>query len=496
MSKFEIPEAETKLRPKERDLQLERGVFKRIEARSYDEITFDLTGDRNTAGGQLSEISDEILEKRASELFKKFQEMQRGKPKIEGSPEYVPFDAEAEMKKIIHDRHGKDSPQETRRRIAAVREKLAKQQLGIAETIQNLELAVMINPQMDLYSYVREAAPVYSFSKEQLKNFYDGIKEFGKRRKAVEKYRAGQPNDEGLYENLFGKKPKGKVEVIDGMITLHVKCFDEEDYNFAYSVGIEKPDSAELDDEIAKSSAGALLSRSKISGLKNIISIGKGNSRVMRHEEQHAFNKLFEAKGRIEPVEAAVDRSLLTLKSKDYDYKEEEAKERVIYAVARHLRKLIVNESVREEILSFYREGVSSKSLFDRLSSYEFIKDYEKIYGPLEEEVRISIEDSVSEVSYKENVARNEKYLGEDEQGYIVDYQRLSIPEEEIKPYVDIVFGEELVKDLRKWIDAVIQLEKMGYSRDDVLALLYQEPIDKWAALARRLASVERPVHY
>ena len=102
----------------------------------------------------------------------------------------------------------------------------------------------------------------------------------------------------------------------------------------------------------------------------------------------------------------------------------------------------------------------------------------------------------MSEVSYKENVARNEKYLGEDEQGYIVDYQRLSIPEEEIKPYVDIVFGEELVKDLRKWIDAVIQLEKMGYSRDDVLALLYQEPIDKWAALARRLASVERPVHY
>ena len=490
MNKFETLDTDVPPHAKEKELQLEKGVFKRIEARSYDDITFDLTGNRDITNEQLPEVSDEILEKRSKELFKKFQEMQKGKPDMGKPLDYIPFDAEAEMKKIICGRHAKDNPQETRKKIAEVREKLAKQQIGIAETIQNLGLAVRLNPKMDLYGYVQEVAPLYAFNKAQLKNFYDGIKEFSERRKAVGKYRLEHPDDEGLYENLFGRKPKGKVEVIDGIMTLHIKCSDEEDYNFAYSVGIEKSESIELDDKKLESNIGALLSRSEIFGLKNIVSIGRGDNKVMRHEEQHDFNKLFEARGEIESVESTVDKSLSTLKSKDYE--EGEAKEKVIYAVTRYLKKLVFDGSVREEILSFYREGVSSGSLLNRLSSYEFIKDYEESHGLLEEEVRISIEDHVREVSYKESVAKDESYLGKNEQGYVIDYKKLSISENEIRPYVDKVFGEELINDLRKWISAIAQLEKMGYSRDDTLALLYQEPVDKWPALVRRLIKVKK----
>lgn len=151
----------------------------------------------------------------------------------------------------------------------------------------------------------------------------------------IKKYRDSYPLDEDLFEICFGQKPKGKIEIIAGDITLHVRCYNIDDYILAYSYGRVHGETGKLSNEkidwYKKTAAAALYNVAikelsdgcitienvqrnlEVSRPKKAETTGETESRKIEyserariHEEQHQLNRLFI------PKENGADAEILT----------------------------------------------------------------------------------------------------------------------------------------------------------------------------------------
>lgn len=227
-------------------------------------------------------------------------------------PAYEEFDALEEMNKLSEESRVKTdvSPQERRTRLRAelqrLKETLARQEVGVGETVRDLERAIRTNPDatdLELFRRVAEVAPKYRFSNAELEGFWDAIVAYRVKHRNVEMCRNQFPNDAGLFEASFGRKPRGKVEVTKGPMLLYFHCHDDEDYVWANAIGRTGGDETKLTEEMRKhalASGGSALRSVKMESLAGTVAIERSSAVARGHREFIEDKTAMLAEGEVE----------------------------------------------------------------------------------------------------------------------------------------------------------------------------------------------------
>ena len=190
---------------------------------------------------------------------------------------YVPFDPHSAL------REAKALPKDERKEAyEIIRHATALQQQGIALILSDLRLAVTDPHDLDgtfpssdeLLALVGEQAPHYRLSSEQLNLIRKGILTFMDRLKAIEDNKE-EPAEE-IFERAFGRKPQGRVLLSSTPLSLHLDCFDHEDYLIADTyakTGGDKRKITNADRMLSKLSLGQSLSVTKDKELEDILCV-------------------------------------------------------------------------------------------------------------------------------------------------------------------------------------------------------------------------------
>jgi len=212
---------------------------------------------------------------------------------------YTPFDPKIELKNIrrlpLEELEDPERTGEVRRKIRAeqlvkFKENLIHQKEGIARAVDDLRNAVESTPDATteiLLSRVKALAPEYRFTRDQISLFKYAIEQYQEKHTAVEKYRAMYPNDTNLFEACFGKKPKGKIEIVKGPMTLFFRCFDRDDYAFVNSFYKHRGDETKIvPEDIARAndSGGVAISSVKIEDLAGAVTAENVGNNSPRYE--------------------------------------------------------------------------------------------------------------------------------------------------------------------------------------------------------------------
>ncbi len=199
------------------------------------------------------------------------------------------------------------------------------------------------------------------------------------------------------------------------------------------------------------------------------------SDRVRLHEEQHQWNALFK------PVEVARNMRGIIQYAIEHGTSVQEARTNVLHALVHQQRRVIgVDSAARDEILSFYKDGRRPHDILQILLHNPLYNYKEKEYYKAE----------IGKIPIKINACIDYLLKASSPDGYAIrDYLKLCLAKtsaEELDPYIDTVFGKEYKEDLKRWANCVSDLEKKGYTRDEVGSLLYMYPASEWVRVARR----------
>lgn len=385
------------------------------------------------------------------------------------------FLAEEEIKKI------KKAPKDERAKlIADVKEKLAAQQEGLAKIQTNLIAEIKKSPDTpisELYDkFVKEASP-FGINYNQKDLALRGLRAYSEKRQRIKELKDKYQNVDSLFEGLFGTKPVGKIELKEGPINLYFKCYNFEDYCQVYYCQDQK-----ILAELSNINSGAFYKeQANLSGGVNISKPGpvsdpelkgviiaenshyenteKRSQDIFDHEEQHSINKLFEEKFQERNV---IDR-LREAKS------DRDLKLALINLIA-YRREYVADRMGKDELLAYSKAGAKNtrrikKILTDR--SVYALYDYQ---APLVSLFPVKTDDENSGKMIEAVTMIDSEYsdlhLGSLRQQYFVD------------KYENI---------LRKGLESMKKMQKMGYSNDEAIALLTHEPLEKWPKVVGRL---------
>lgn len=419
------------------------------------------------------------------------------KPPI-AMPIYEEFDAAKSLNDLKVEMAAMKSllpPNERRKRVRArineIRERLAQQERGIAEAIRALKRAIAEHPDDNgraLFRRVAELAPKYHFSHNELRAFWDAITLYCEKHAAVKKYRKKFPDDAALFNACFGHLPKGRVEVEQGPASLYFHCYDDDDYAWAYAFDETRGDRTKLTQEMKRrafATHGVMLPRMQFRELDGSVVMERSGvlldsqqrALIQTHELQHLMNQFFiPLICRAEEEKALVDVAR-TAKSV------EEGKRAIMEQMARAARRAIgIDNAARDEVLAYYKEGMTPKRIFSQLTmltvyDYRNAKNYKDYIDALPESIARAMTETMSVVF---------EMLNEQEGKKMRDVFPLLTHYSEVEPYVQKVFGEDYKKDLRRWIGALEALEKKGYTREEIVSMLYGERVTDWQAFVRR----------
>ncbi|MBU1166898.1 hypothetical protein KKC60_00625, partial [Patescibacteria group bacterium] len=206
---------------------------------------------------------------------------------------------------------------------------------------------------------------------------------------------------------------------------------------------------------------------SRISGFKA--------ERTRKHEEEHLFDRLFE------PIETRQRTWEVAEEVVETSSSIEEAVNIMLHYLVREERRTIrVDSQARTEMLAYFQDGTDPKEILEILnesSLYDYPKVFQEELLDVPERVVESISRVLSLVTYER---REDK---EEEKGYaeeLLDAVELEVFEEEVLPFIDLVFRQEYKQDLEIWVNQIAQLQKKGYSRDEILSLLFSEAVNNW----------------
>jgi len=424
---------------------------------------------------------------------------EEGKKELESikkleAPRYESFDPWYDHKSCFD---GLDDVEPSERRsiiksnLEKFQEKLIWQKEGIAKSIEKIYYAVIENPEINFLDYLKirnSFASEYLLTRDQLNSFDLAFTFYREKHGVVNSYFENYPDKNSLFEACFGDKPLGYIEVIKGPMFIHFRCLNMDDYAFLYSSdrnGGNRKKVSDFDIDSALKTAGfAIISGFRKQELSSCLSVeiggfpetkknllGKKRVRltdysidqqdsIRYHEWQHLFNTLFK------PMESQQDIEEIMRESLEKSFTAEEATQRVIHGIVYNIRREKIDSLARDEILAFLNDGSDLPSILDNLSNNQ-IYDYKEIH----KDWISTIPDQIRNFSYKNPI----------------DEEPLKIEDSDVLKHVDIVFGERYKKDLKIWIDAVKMLEEKGFTRDQIVNLLYQEPVNSWINLARRM---------
>jgi len=249
-----------------------------------------------------------------------------------------------------------------------------------------------------------------------------------------------------------------------------VRCFDDTDFerlfNYQHNEEVDSPIYEEARKE-AKHSIGRFLDFETATTSKYVFSVEKakrtqkkeGVTDIFIHEQQHAINALF-----TEPIGHDSLDNLL-------EGKVGEERRHILLRYMR-LSRLQAESLVKDEILSFFRDGSSSEDIIQLLASdarsYDFLTE---------------TKDSFRSEFFKEDLRRN-KFIS-------TDPSNRNSREEEVNKDIEILIDQVFEKEYRALVTEAINLcfmlVKEGWSVSFIISLFQREPISRWKKVTRRL---------
>lgn len=319
-----------------------------------------------------------------------------------------------------------------------------------------------------------------------------GLDIYSERRQAVKAVRAQYPNDAGLFTFLFGSTPKGRVEVIQGPITLYFRCHNSEDYALIHSEAFLKNHNLnQTQVDKAKRSAGVFIENAPLQTLRGSITAEHAQGspfnyharEIYEHEEQHAIMSLFTQAVRQYKTKLIISRrpvppfvreatsfisfvSPLSLKllRRDLRHASNSKKELLVKHLLQGERKSSGENRTKDEILAYLKSGQNLQTIENLLTTPE---EEGGLYDYFNADWRQAITEELVEVT------------GEELRPLI----RQSVEDVFVREYQDVISDS---------MTAIITLQNHGFSLEEVVNLLINEPLSRWEKVANRL--VHQPI--
>lgn len=378
-----------------------------------------------------------------------------------------------------------------REALTDYRRRLRQQIKGIADIIETLWHTVHINPGISansLMGIVSEKARELGLTYEQMQLFKNAALGYEARHEAVNEYASAYAsNPSAFFNRCFEQEPVGAVEIEQGPMTVLIRCYNDEDYVQAYNYPITQGDSSVLEQEDkthALKSGGVALFLVGIPGLQGTIIIERVSSTrdfpgsrasLEAHEKQHQFNKLFTPLERKLVLRDVLQRAIEGAKDQD------EVVSNVIHEYVRFKRReLGIDKRARDEIISYYTGGTNADDIYTILSEdslYDYQKQYAEAIAQIPDELRSDLEWLYDDLGRKGSILK-----------YDVPTPQ-AVSGEEVTKHIYQVFDLEYKRDLRKWMDAIKQLEKKGYRSVTIIGMLFSHAAAQWTTIARRAKS-------
>lgn len=372
------------------------------------------------------------------------------------------FDPEAELariKKLPHEER-KQAVEIYKEKLAAQKEGLAKMQVQVFEYLRDNKETTL----EELNQKVAEWGSKYGMSGKQLEVAKNVLESYFKRHEAVQKIKKEYSNDTDLYKALFGRAPKGKVEIVEGPATLFVRCADLDDYTVIYSRAfLTGREIVAADKKAADFSGGISLEQTLIPGLEGAIIAEKsgkigfeykgwGNSKeIQAHEEQHAIKKFF-------AEQKHVSDALFDFVNSQTPAEKQEA----IHQLCLEKRYNVYDKQAKDEIMAYFKGN-------EKLTKQDLLKI---LFKPAEKGGQY---DYLSTGTMKKYIEAS--FSAEDKP--------------ELVPLVESAMKDVFVDKYKQTVEAGVQafddLRKSGMSTDETIALLTHEPLRKWPTVVKRI---------
>jgi len=386
---------------------------------------------------------------------------------------YQPFNALEELRAFRKERRNL-SPQEARVRFDLLKQRTLEQEQGIANTTSLLHDICYANATVTpdlLRDIVEEAAESFQFTEKQRSEFLRVVDEASERHAKVEIYKELPPEE--LYELCFKKRPRGAVQVLPGLVTLHIICSEREDYLDAAVYSQTKGTTAPTEEDLAhaRRTGGMALREVALPELRRIITIGDTDS--VLHEEQHQLNSLFVPLEET-TTELEVLRKVLGVNGLENS---PATKEKLLHQLLRSQRMrwgsyfgedVGVDARARDEILAFYSNSALPDAIKKELTEHP-VYDYKKILEKL----------IPQRMQHALLLFVSEKIDGKS--------RRMEVSDDIVNPLVQEIFEQEYKQKLQEWTGAITQLEEKGYTQGEVLSHFLATPVNTWKRLAERL---------
>lgn len=329
-----------------------------------------------------------------------------------------------------------------KKEVAKIEENKIEKKEMIHESIESAKLQANIRKELTENYNVSTKELIEEIEKSNLpvenqEKLVSLVERIKNRQKDIAETRKKYENDIDLFEACFGFEPKGKIEIAQGIASLGFKCSDPEDYIKIRTLNTEAR-GIKVDDEVMddfKRGVGTSISFSKIPELKKSLIIENINKSkeegVFKHEDQHAYYKLFEKK-----IDKKGNRDGIRKNPDD----EKEIVEHLDYRL-----EMALEYETKDEFLAFYKQG---KSLDDIYNSFLFDKG---IYNAFRNDEKRATE------QLKEEKVSNE------------------IIEKSLERMHDNY--EDVVKEAA---GVIMVLEIMKLSRDEIVEFLIDKPMIDW----------------
>ncbi len=353
---------------------------------------------------------------------------------------------------------------ERQAKIKEFKEKLTYQKEGLAKIQEEIITVIQAFPDTSynqLFERAKDMGAQYGLDWWQEEVIRLLIQKYVEKHKAVQKARKEYPNDNDLFEAVFGRQPKGRVEVSEGPMTLYFKVQNPEDYTFIFSTAFltKREPTAEEISRIQKS-GGGLIKSSLLPGLEGAIIIENAVSpmpdgfpeQVRLHEEQHAITELFEKENRrLRNNWFLLPEAYFNVMAGGMKNLEKNLRRYFVYS-----RRAEEENITKNEILSFFKQGISTPETIKYLMEKDGLYDYLP-----------KLDNDISTLF----IAK----LGQDNEPLI---KKIAAEVFDRKKY------EQSVEDAMEVFSA---LRKKGHTLEQTIALLQPEPFFKWKKTYKRL---------
>jgi len=364
---------------------------------------------------------------------------------------------------------------ERRERLRRFREKLAEQTANLARMQAELIRMLEANPDtplIELFKFVEEKGDEHNFTGEQKMMARSALRLCRNRRDGIKSAREKYPRDEELFEAMVGKKPKGRIQIVERPAVLYIRCWDPDDYEAIYMRHHRHIQFSEAKKKALREDFGTFLygdENSFLPELHNAVAAEnsseieaergedseKTSQKVMAHEEHHAIQQLFVKMTRrpklYERIFSAEGQSMKEVAQRVESYLRSEREE-------------IADNRARSEITAYLKEKrLSPQRVFEVLTrpkneggAYDWLGDMKWFF--------------LNSVVAKEFVrmfgGKSELVLGK---------------------LAQKVYEDEYRALIRNGIDVFLALEKSGFTAEEAAAILDRVPLRDWGRAAKRL---------